>query len=252
MSECTDKTSHKNIPTNKTSHKNIPINKTSRKNIPLLDDTKFAAWSYVTEPPDLTQAGVISIATRDKLAEAMNILIDYLSELAFDAVVTPSNEEDPHALWNKIISQYSSTSVNNKGRVWLKFMRYEYNGQLKTFITDISHLLNEIAVVKLGVPNDVLCFSILAKLSEDMHNVVENIIMSEYNVTHPDATLSKLQELVYLEESRKTKNPKPSPTLKLESKPPDTATVLYTAKTQGLRKPLKGAQNQDQKPKLPQ
>ncbi|KNZ52303.1 uncharacterized protein VP01_3622g2 [Puccinia sorghi] len=109
-------------------------NKTSCKNIPLLNDTNFATWLVR-----------IKVYLRSK---------KLLKESAFDSVVTPSNEEDPHALGNKIISQYASTSVNNKGRVWLNFMRYEYNGKLKTFITDISHLLNKITVIKLGVPDD--------------------------------------------------------------------------------------------------
>lgn len=34
-------------------------------------------------------------------------------------------------------------------------------------------------LIKLGVPDNILSFSILAKLSEDMYNVVDNIIMNE-------------------------------------------------------------------------
>lgn len=190
----------------------------SNRNIPKLDDKNFAHWSmrikahlrhkgllkHVTQPA-APLAGAVAETAAKKQAEAVDILMNYMSDTAFEAVVTPDNEEDPHAIWLKIISRYASSSVNNKGRVWLKFMRYEYSGNLKTFITDINKMMNEIAIVNLGVPDDILSFSILAKLSEDLHNVVDNIIMNEIIVASPDATLTKLQEIVHLEESRKTK-----------------------------------------------
>lgn len=216
--------------------------RSSKKNIPLLDDSNYAAWSlrmkaylrrkkllkYVTEPPNLELHGAALENVKDKLAEAVDILMDFLGDVAFDSVITPSNDEDPHAIWGKITSRYASTSVNNKGRVWLKFMRYEYNGNLKEFISDCTRMLNDVAIVKLGVPDDVLCYSILAKLSEDLHNVVDNIIMNESLVAHPDATLAKLQEIVFLEESRKTKTKSKEPVSQKQTEgESEAATALF-------------------------
>ena len=84
-------------------------------------------------------------------------------------------------------------------------MRYEYGGNLKEFISDMHQMLTKIALVKLSVPNNILSFSILSKLSEDLWNVVDNIIMNKVLIKSPNATLTKLQELVHLEESWKRK-----------------------------------------------
>ncbi|KNZ45644.1 uncharacterized protein VP01_7954g3 [Puccinia sorghi] len=43
----------------------------------------------------------------------------------------------------------------------------------------MPRMLMEISLVKLGVLDNILSFSILAKLSEDLYNVVENIIMKK-------------------------------------------------------------------------
>ncbi|POW22952.1 hypothetical protein PSHT_00751 [Puccinia striiformis] len=59
----------------------------------------------------------------------------------------------PSALGSHINSRFASVSVNNKGRVWLRFMRYEYSGNLNDFIGDIRKLLNEIRLLQLGVPD---------------------------------------------------------------------------------------------------
>lgn len=107
----------------------------STRNIPKLDDKNFAHWSmrikahlrhkgllkYVLQPA-APLTGTVADTAAKKQAEAVDILMNYMSDIAFEAVVTPDNEEDPHAIWTKITSRYASSSVNNKGRVWLKFM----------------------------------------------------------------------------------------------------------------------------------
>jgi hypothetical protein len=62
-------------------------------------------------------------------------------------------------------------------------------------------MLTEIALVILGIPDNILSFSILSKLSEDLWHVVENIIMNKVLIKSPNATLMKLKELVQKEES---------------------------------------------------
>ena len=82
----------------------------------------------------------------------------------------------------------------------------ELNGDLKVFIQDCRKMLNEVALVKLGVPANVLCYSILAKLPHQMWNIVDTLVLKEALVSVPEATLSKLQEFVYAEETRKKEN----------------------------------------------
>jgi len=102
-----------------------------------------------------------------------------------------------------VLNCYASQSFNNKARVWLKFMRMEWNGDLNIFIQDCRKILNEIALVKLGVPANVLCYSILAKLPRQMWNIVDTLVLNEALVYVTEATLSNLQEFVYAEETRK-------------------------------------------------
>lgn len=212
------------------------VDHSGKRNIPLLDDNNFAAWStrikaylrsrkllkYIKQDALSGLEGVARSNAANKQAEAVDILMEYLSPTAFDTIITPDNNSDSYLIYQKILWRFALTSVVNKGRVWLKFMRYKYSGDLKRYITDVTHLLNEIAVVKLGVLVDVLCFSILSKISGDMYNHVNNIIYSPYCISHPDATLSKLQELVYLDESRKNKLPAQIPT----DNSPEAATAL--------------------------
>ena len=65
-------------------------------------------------------------------------------------------------------------------------------------------MLNEIALVKLGVPKNVLCYSILSKLPKQMWTIVDTMVLNEALVSFPETNFSKLQEFVYSEETRKT------------------------------------------------
>jgi hypothetical protein len=187
-------------------------------NIPRLNEKNFLHWSmrmkahlrhcgllkYVLGPP-VPLGGAAAKAVAKKHNEIVDILMNYMTETIFRSVITPENKDSPHGIWTNIVFCFASTTVNNKGRVWLKFMRYKYKGDLPTYITDMHKMLTEIAVYKLGVPKNILSFSILSKLSKNMHNVVDNIIMNEVICKIPSATLTKFQEIVHLEESQKSK-----------------------------------------------
>jgi hypothetical protein len=187
-------------------------------NIPRLDEKIFSHWSmrmkahlrhlgllkYVLEPA-VPLSGASADAVAKKHNKTVDILMNYMTETVFESVITPENEDSPYGIWSNIVSCFASTTVNNKGRVWLKFIHYECKGDLAAYITNMSKMLNKISVCKLGVPDNILSFSILSKLSEDMYNVVNNIIMNKVICESPSATLTKLQEIVHLKESRSTK-----------------------------------------------
>ena len=80
-------------------------------------------------------------------------------------------------------------------------MHYEFKGNLKDFITNMNCMLTEITLVKLGIPHNILSFSLLSRLNKDMWNVVDKIILNKVSVESHQATLTKLQEIVHLEES---------------------------------------------------
>lgn len=88
----------------------------STRNIPKLDDRNFAHWSmrikahlrhkgllkHVVDPAALL-SGAAAENVSKKQAEAVDILMNYMSETAFEAVVTLDNKGSPFEIWNSII-----------------------------------------------------------------------------------------------------------------------------------------------------
>lgn len=130
------------------------------RNIPKLDDSNYTQWSmqikahlrhkgllqHCLTDSSHSLEGAALTAVKKKLNETVDILMNYLGNSAFNAIITPDNEGDPFLIWTRITKRYTSQSVNNKGRVWLKFMRYKYNGNLKQYISDCSKLINELLI----------------------------------------------------------------------------------------------------------
>ncbi|OAV97462.1 hypothetical protein PTTG_26063 [Puccinia triticina 1-1 BBBD Race 1] len=182
--------------------------KSSRSSIGKLDNLNFPSWSIrmraYLKSKDLWE--VISgeganPPSKKKIKSTANILISHLTEIALKAVVTTKNKEKPNKIWDAIVNRYASSSVNNKARIWLKFMQYKYGGNLKNYLINCQKMIREFAIVQLGIPDNIVSISILAKLTKDYWNVVDNIIMSESVIFFPSPTLQKLQELVYMKET---------------------------------------------------
>ncbi|PLW56105.1 hypothetical protein PCANC_04655 [Puccinia coronata f. sp. avenae] len=105
---------------------------------------------------------------------------------------------------------------------------------------DVHHqelLFSYLAVIPSSIRSgDALSFLILAKLNEDLWNVVNNIIMNKVIVESPQATLTRLQEIVHLEESQKSKNATPSATKTTKDQPKSVYALMHKSK-KGKRKP---------------
>ncbi|OAV85215.1 hypothetical protein PTTG_30694 [Puccinia triticina 1-1 BBBD Race 1] len=175
--------------------------------------------------------------SKKKIKTTANILISHLSEVALQAVVTIKNEEKPEEIWNAIVDRYASSSVNNKACIWLKFMRYEYSGNLKDYLLDCQKMIRDFAIVQLGIPDDIISISILAKLSRDYWNVVDNIIMNESVIFFPSRTLQKLQELVYMRETRAVATTSTSKTKTSSKVEKDTASAYKFEASDKSKKP---------------
>ena len=89
-------------------------------------------------------------------------------------------------------------------------MCYKYTGNLHDYLIDCQKMVKELFIVKLGIPDNIISISILAKLSKDYWNVVNNLIMKKENLS-PSRILRKLQELVFMKETQSipSKNPEP-------------------------------------------
>jgi hypothetical protein len=62
-------------------------------------------------------------------------------------------------------------------------MQYEYNGNLHTYLINCQKMVKELPIVKLGIPDNIILISILAKLSKDYWNVFDNLIMNKENLS---------------------------------------------------------------------
>ncbi|OAV94782.1 hypothetical protein PTTG_26879 [Puccinia triticina 1-1 BBBD Race 1] len=142
-----------------------------------------------------------SSPSKNKIKTTTNILISHFSEIALEAVVNIENKEKPNEIWDAIVDRYAS-SVNNKACMWLKFMRYKYGGDLKNYLVDCQKMIREFAIVQLGIPDDIILILVLAKLSKNYWNVVNNLTMNKSVIFFPSRTLQKLQELVYMKETQ--------------------------------------------------
>ena len=122
--------------------------KSTKLSIPKLEEHNYPSWSSrmraYLRSNDLWKicSGETAVPSKKKKAEAANIIISHLGDTDFDAVVTIDNEDKPALLWEAIVDRYASESVNNKARIWLRFMRYKYNGNLKTYLFKNSQLYN--------------------------------------------------------------------------------------------------------------
>ncbi|KAI8460521.1 hypothetical protein BY996DRAFT_6509343 [Phakopsora pachyrhizi] len=76
-----------------------------------------------------------------KIQEAEDLIIQYMDDITFESI-------------------YASQSYNNKGRIWLNFIRHEFKGDIKTYIKEYQRLMNQLAIVCIKIPDDILSYTI--------------------------------------------------------------------------------------------
>ncbi|KNZ48834.1 uncharacterized protein VP01_5385g1 [Puccinia sorghi] len=113
----------------------------SKSNIPELDNTNFLHWlmqmkahlqhkgliKYITEAP-VELSGAAADAVNKKHTETVNILMNYMSETAFEAVVIPDNKKSPFKIWSSITLCPSATLTKIQEIVHLKELCKNFSG----------------------------------------------------------------------------------------------------------------------------
>ncbi|KAI8444082.1 hypothetical protein BY996DRAFT_6498444 [Phakopsora pachyrhizi] len=77
---------------------------------------------------------------------------------------------------------------------------------MKTYIRECRRLMNQLAIVCIDIPDDVLSYTILAKLHIRYNHHVDAILMNKNMIKSPNQALLKLSEVVHIEEARKKEN----------------------------------------------
>ncbi|KAI7956353.1 hypothetical protein MJO29_007752 [Puccinia striiformis f. sp. tritici] len=186
--------------------------KVSTSNIPKLEENNYESWygrmeAYLKFKKLWVFAVGSEVPSDSKRLELCHILINHLGDSAYeyDACASKEVRDKPALLWTSITDHYASPSVNNRARVCRKYIQ-------------------QFPTLQIGVPDDLISISILAKLSKDMYNVVDNIVMNESIVHFPKLTIKKLQEVVYLNEIRD----EPAPSTSNKSKVKEESSAFKT------------------------
>ncbi|CAH7684936.1 hypothetical protein PPACK8108_LOCUS19381 [Phakopsora pachyrhizi] len=128
-----------------------------------------------------------------KRQEAADLIIQYMDNITFESIVTLEIETVPYLMWQAslITTREESGSTSS---------------DIKTYIKECQRLMNQLAIVYIDIPDDVLSYTILAKLHTRYNHHVDAILMNENMIKNPNQVLLKISEVVHIEEARKREN----------------------------------------------
>ncbi|MBW0522332.1 hypothetical protein O181_062047 [Austropuccinia psidii MF-1] len=150
----------------------------------------------VTQTP-ATEAKVIHANV-----EACRIITNFLHSRTFSALVTSEEvTQNSYLLWNRVNESFSSLSFNSKAQIWRKLQKLAYNDSLKDFITNTQKCLSDIALVGIAVEDEILSFLILTRFPEEVHSLIEKVMLNTNTQGNPNAILNKLHEETLKEEA---------------------------------------------------
>ncbi|MBW0476338.1 hypothetical protein O181_016053 [Austropuccinia psidii MF-1] len=173
--------------------------------LPCLDGSNFGHWSLkmkihlrsrdlldvckkrMPEGASTSQANKWAKASY----EAIDIITTRVVKKVFCEVVNEENFADSYLLWNKIIEQYASKRAVNRGRIWMEWQRFFFDGDLQNYIDDWQKMTLELESVNIKVPNGLLSFSLLGKLGGDcdLSQFVYSLTLNEELIERPDIIL---------------------------------------------------------------
>ncbi|MBW0542368.1 hypothetical protein O181_082083 [Austropuccinia psidii MF-1] len=202
---------------------NITQNNDLQKIIPISTDKNYSKWKlnmiicwkqqrlyqYCVKKSVAGDGKTRMPAVEDKLidanVEACGIITNLMGSRTFSALVTLEDiTQNCHLLWNKVNKRCSSSSFNSKARVWSKFQKLTYKNNLKEFIANTRKCLSDKASVGIAVEDEILAFSILTKLPEEFHSLIENGTLNADTQGNFDTIINMLHEAALKEEALST------------------------------------------------
>ncbi|MBW0523615.1 hypothetical protein O181_063330 [Austropuccinia psidii MF-1] len=109
--------------------------------------------------------------------------------------------ENTYLLWSKLTNCFASSTFNSQARIWSRFSKITYNGNLQSFISELSQSLKEIKTVGIKVGTKILAFAILLKLPDDFNSLIEKVTLNTKTQGSPDAILNLLHDAALKEEA---------------------------------------------------
>ncbi|MBW0510313.1 hypothetical protein O181_050028 [Austropuccinia psidii MF-1] len=153
----------------------------------------------------VTQTPAVEAKVVDANVEACGLITNFLDSRTFAAIVTSEEvTQNSYLLWKKVNERFASSTFNSKARIWSKFQKLTFDSNLKDFITNTQKCLSDIASVGIAVEEEILAFSILTKLPEEFHSLIEKVTLNAETQGNPDAILNVLHEASLKEEALST------------------------------------------------
>ncbi|MBW0477125.1 hypothetical protein O181_016840 [Austropuccinia psidii MF-1] len=131
--------------------------------------------------------------------EAVALISNKLHHNVFISIVDSQTVCSANSLWTKIHSKFAPQTFVNKGRVWLQWECLKFNGNIEEYIEKCQTLLLEISSIGIVIPNEILAYSILGKISRDCNNydhIIDNLVISGEAVARPETVMNKLLDLI--------------------------------------------------------
>ncbi|MBW0540859.1 hypothetical protein O181_080574 [Austropuccinia psidii MF-1] len=182
-------------------------------NIPILDGSNYTLW-HIKMNIELRARRLYTVCTSQvpenatpealekwNLAndEAVSLISNKLHHNVFISIVDSRTVCSANSLWTKIHSKFAPQTFVNKGRVWLRWECLKFNGNIKEYIENCQTLLLDISSIGIVIPNKILAYSILGKISRDCNtydHIIDNLVMSGEAVARPEIVMDKLLELI--------------------------------------------------------
>ncbi|MBW0463020.1 hypothetical protein O181_002735 [Austropuccinia psidii MF-1] len=191
--------------------------------IPFLNRTNFGHWSLKMrihlrsrdlldvckrKLPDNASPSVSNKWSKASF-EAIYIISTRVTEKVFQEIVNEETYTNANLLWSKLIDQYASKHSVNRGRVWMEWQRFIFDGNLQNFIDDCRKMTMELESVNIKVPDDLLSFSLLGKLGgdKDLHQFIDNLTLNEELIEKPELIRTRHQDYANIHKDRIKKNP---------------------------------------------
>ncbi|MBW0501922.1 hypothetical protein O181_041637 [Austropuccinia psidii MF-1] len=152
-------------------------NNTEVNSIPIPNNSNYGEW---------VARMTILLRSKDLLNVCKKPIPSYLSTTAtnkwnkssFDAIsiiscqfrnrvfieVVKQFSKNAHLLWTKLEEKYASKKAVNRGRVWMQWLKFNYDGNLKHDINNSRTLMMALETVNINIPNECHSFSLLGKL----------------------------------------------------------------------------------------
>ncbi|MBW0490454.1 hypothetical protein O181_030169 [Austropuccinia psidii MF-1] len=143
----------------------------------------------------VTQTPAVEAKIVDANVGACGLITNFLDSRTFAALVTLEEiTQNSYLLWNKVNERFASSTFNRKARFWRKFHKLTYDNNLKDFITNTQKCLSDIESVGINMEEEILAFSILTKLPDKLHSLIEKATLNANTQGNPDAILNVLHE----------------------------------------------------------